>query len=93
MNTKSAKPEPDQGRKSALGLTCNIDRRGKRARAVMGASSIALGAIMLTTNLMGDVPAPIGWIGGLLLAFGAFGLFEAANGWCAVRAMGMRTKI
>ncbi|TVQ64199.1 MAG: hypothetical protein EA379_02355 [Phycisphaerales bacterium] len=88
-----ATSDSTSGGKSALGLTCNIDQRGRKARMVMGASSIVLGVIMLVTNLMGDVPAPIGWIGGVLIVVGAFGVFEAMNGWCAVRAMGFKTKV
>jgi hypothetical protein len=33
------------------------------------------------------------WLGGTLLAFGGFVLFESLRGWCALRACGIKTKI
>jgi hypothetical protein len=33
------------------------------------------------------------WLGLALAAFGAFMLFEALRGWCAVRACGIKTKL
>jgi len=33
------------------------------------------------------------WITGILGLFGAFSIFQAMMGWCAVRAMGFKTKI
>lgn len=32
------------------------------------------------------------WLGGLLAAGAAFALFEAARGWCLLRACGIKTK-
>jgi hypothetical protein len=33
------------------------------------------------------------WLGVLLLLSGAFVLFEALRGWCALRACGIKTKL
>ena len=33
------------------------------------------------------------WLGVVLLASGAFVLFEALRGWCALRACGIKTKL
>jgi hypothetical protein len=33
------------------------------------------------------------WLGWILTASGAFVLFEALRGWCALRACGIRTKL
>jgi len=64
-------------------LSCNIDRRGRAARAVSGGICLAaaLGCFFA------------GWwiAGGLLLVGGLFQLFEAARGWCVMRAMGIKT--
>lgn len=76
-----------------MGLTCNIDRRGKRVRAilgvilVLGALGFAAGAWMTGRYVAFGLPA------GMALLAGLFGLFEAANGWCAVRAMGYKTPL
>lgn len=82
--------------KSAIGLTCNIDRRGVRARAIAGGAMVALSlgagaaAIFADPGALrtGAIIASVS-----LLLGGGFCLFEAANGWCAVRALGFRTKL
>lgn len=65
-------------------LECNIDRTGRLWRT-------ASGLLCLT--------AAVGcwWFGrcgvaGVLLALALFQFFEAAKGWCVMRAMGFRTK-
>ncbi len=62
----------------------NIDRRGRVVRAVWGAALIVVGLLLL-----GRHP----WICFGLLAFGAFALYEAARGWCLMRACGLKTKL
>lgn len=70
-------------------LTCNIDRRGRLIRGVAGALTALAGVAWL---LLARPLTPWGGIlgAGLILA-GGFMLFEAARGWCAARAMGLRT--
>jgi len=65
-------------------VKCNIDRTGRLLRAASGL--LCLG-----------VAAGCWWFGrevaaGVLCAFALFQFFEAAQGWCAMRAMGFRTK-
>ena len=76
----------------AMALTCNIDRRGRWVRGVLGGVWVVLA---LGWWWLGD-PSP-GWVrwGGIaaLTTLGLFMLFEAACGWCAVRALGGRTRI
>ena len=72
-------------------LTCNIERRGRIARAICGAVFVALAVAVG----FGILPIETRWIR-LALAIplgllGAFQLFEAAAGWCIVRALGGRT--
>jgi len=63
---------------------CNIDRRGRVFRGILGA--IALGAgLYLILRTDHDF-----WGTGAC-AVGAFTLFEAIKGWCAIRAMGIGT--
>jgi hypothetical protein len=62
----------------------NIDRRGRLARAVLG--------IIL---VIGGVP--LAWVAWwaciILLLAGGFTLFEAARGWCLLRACGIKTRV
>ena len=74
-----------------MALTCNIDRRGKIARLIYGILLIVAAIIVAA---VWAIPAG-GWLGwtiaAILFASGAFAIFEARKGWCAVRAMGIRT--
>lgn len=76
-----------------MGLTCNIDRKGRASRALAGGAAIALAAALASVVWSSGLGV-WGWamVTGLAL-LGAFGLFEAAYGWCAIRAMGFKTKV
>jgi len=74
-------------------LQCNIDARGKRLRFING-GVLTLVGILLT--LFWAIPAGgwVAWVVSLVvLLSGAFVLFEARAGWCAVRAMGFKTPV
>ncbi len=76
-----------------MALTCNIDARGKAVRLVSGIALLVGGSV---TTLSWALPAggALSWAVSLgLLASGAFGIFEARNGWCALRALGVRTPL
>jgi hypothetical protein len=62
----------------------NIDRRGRVVRAVWGAALIAVGLVILGHH-------PRICLG--LVTFGVFALYEAARGWCLMRACGIKTKL
>lgn len=86
MTSKSSQP------RSRLGMTCNIDRRGKRVRGAAGVVCALIGAALAAWALLGA--GLWVWVGAAaFVAAGAFSLFEAANGWCAVRAIGWKTKV
>jgi uncharacterized membrane protein len=74
-------------------LACNIDAKGKRMRFVMGVVLTLLGVV---AAVFWAVPRG-GWIpwtvAAVLFGSGVFGLFEARAGWCALRAMGFKTRI
>jgi hypothetical protein len=74
-------------------LACNIDGKGKRMRFVMGVILTLLGVVAAVFWAM---PRG-GWIAWtatvVLVVSGVFGLFEARAGWCALRAMGFKTRI
>jgi hypothetical protein len=74
-------------------LTCNIDSRGKRLRLIMGLVFLFDGLILLFLWGM-RTGSQIGWITSIAMVVGgAFMIFEARKGWCALRAMGMRTPV
>lgn len=61
----------------------NLQRTGRILRAV-GGIALVLGGVAALFFLW--------WLGLILLASGAFVLFEAARGWCLFRACGIRTR-
>ena len=61
----------------------NLDKKGRRLRG-LGAAALILGGLAAW-------PASL-LLGLMLLASGAFVLFEALRGWCALRACGIKTK-
>ena len=61
----------------------NIDRRGRLLRAAWGAALILLGWLV-----HGGHP----WICVGLILGGVFAFYEAARGWCLMRACGIKTK-
>ncbi len=74
-----------------MSLTCNIDRRGRRIRLLMGIVLIliALPLLMLWAPRSGVYA----WIISIcILVAGLFGLFEWRFSWCAMRALGFRTR-
>jgi hypothetical protein len=74
-----------------VALASNIDATGRRIRLIAG---IVLTLFACLTLLAGALPrgsTPLAIVGGLALAAGAFLIFEARAGWCAVRALGFKT--
>ncbi len=66
-------------------FTPNIDGRGRIVRAALATVLLGAGIFAIVHGF---------WFAGLpLLGAGLFVLFEAARGWCAVRACGIRTKL
>jgi hypothetical protein len=62
----------------------NIDRRGRTARAVWGVALI-IGGLLLSVRSE--------WLCIALVAAGGFAVYEAARGWCLMRACGIKTKL
>ncbi len=77
-----------------MALECNIDSRGKAFRLKYGIIGVAAGiicSIALVIAGFGFGPiwiVPAGAIGG-----GSFAIFEGWSGWCAARALGIKTPI
>jgi hypothetical protein len=62
----------------------NLSRGGRIARAIM-ALVLLVGAFLAWSQ----VP----WLAALLFISSAFVFFEAARGWCLLRACGIKTKL
>jgi hypothetical protein len=73
-------------------LACNIDARGKKVRLIIGLL-LLLAAILVGIAAL-ERPFFIFWIiAAVLGAGGGFCVFEGWAGWCAVRAMGFKTRV
>ncbi len=64
-------------------LSPNLGFKGRVIRAVGGTALIAAGLLL---------SQPDGWICVALVAAGGFVLYEAARGWCVMRACGVKTR-
>jgi hypothetical protein len=71
-----------------FGVNCiprpNIERRGRIGRGVVGVLCLVAGVVIAVEYSV--------WLALVFLAAGVFALFEAACGWCAMRACGVKTK-
>ena len=75
-------------------MKCNIDARGKAVRLVGGLIVTIAGVAVLVATALGATGGSWVWIAGTaLLAVGGFQIFEGCAGWCALRAMGIRTRL
>ena len=73
-------------------MACNIDRRGRAARILVGAAVEAAGLGLLAWWYLGG-PAWTPWTAMGCIVGGNFAMIEGALGWCAIRAMGFRTPL
>ena len=76
-----------------MALQCNIDSKGRAARLIYGVVMMVAG---IATAAFWAVPSGsvVAWVAAVsLFVAGAFGIFEARAGWCAVRAMGFKTPL
>jgi hypothetical protein len=73
-------------------LACNIDQRGRKARLVTGVIVDLCGVAGILTGAFGNSAGLLS--AGILLSIaGSFMIFEGARGWCALRAIGIKTRI
>ena len=73
-------------------LACNIDQRGRKARIVAGAVVDLCGSILIVVGVLAS-SLPTVALGIFLCVAGSFMIFEGARGWCALRALGIKTKL
>ena len=74
-------------------MLCNIDARGRAIRRNGGILCLALGAISLGAAFSGAPWGPLLGLGAFLTLAGLFQIFESRKGWCALRAMGVKTPV
>jgi hypothetical protein len=73
-------------------LTCNIDKRGRKVRLVIGVILDCLGCLMIVGGILTSEAILLG-AGVAACLGGSFMIFEGAAGWCAIRAMGFKTRL
>ena len=71
-------------------LTCNIDRQGRKTRLVGGVIIDVCGVALIVAGVRSGSRGML--VGGIVLCLaGSFMIFEGARGWCALRALGIKT--
>lgn len=76
-----------------MAMVCkNIGKTGRRVRIIGGIIILAGGAVGVLMAWGVDRKLAVG-IGGGALLLGGFMIFEGMMGWCALRALGMKTKL
>jgi hypothetical protein len=73
--------------------TCNIDSRGKRARLILGLLQLTAAIAIAALRAYPKNSKPAWTLVSVLLATGLFTIFESRAGWCALRALGIKTRI
>jgi hypothetical protein len=74
-----------------MALQCNIDAKGKLIRLIYGVAFVSIGAL-LAVFWAWPRGGALAWVVSLIaLLGGAFAIFESRKGWCALRAMGLKT--
>ena len=74
-------------------MQCNIDARGKRVRLINGIVTLVIGIVLLFAWAL-RTGTSAAWVTSITVLFcAAFMIFEARAGWCAVRAMGFKTRV
>jgi hypothetical protein len=75
-------------------MQCNITRTGRLVRLAWGLLCLIAAAALALAEVLGWLTGWWGWVLVLPLAgLGVFGIYEARKGWCAVRAMGVKTPV
>lgn len=74
-------------------LTCNIDAKGKRVRLLGGVATLMVAAVLAVLCWVNVLPGWVWFVAAGAAIGGAFQIFEARAGWCAVRAMGIKTPV
>ena len=77
-----------------MSRVCNIDSKGQVVRLITGVIAVSVGLVMALLITQNILSSEVNWIPAIgSIAGGMFAMWEARTGWCAVRAMGIRTPI
>lgn len=77
-----------------MAFECNIGARGKAVRMKLGIRLVIISIIIAALTYFEIIPTTLGWLAtAASFGGGAFTIWEARMGWCAIRAMGFKTKI
>ena len=71
-------------------MQCNIDQRGRKARLTAGIIASGAGLVLLLAGYFRD-QLPVTLVGTVFIVSGLFMIFEGLKGWCALRALGIKT--
>jgi hypothetical protein len=74
-------------------LACNIDSRGKSFRLIWGSIALLIGLATAAAWAWTSHSAVAWAVSVVCVAGGGFMIFEARAGWCALRAMGFKTRV
>ncbi len=77
-----------------MAVSCNINRQGRTLRIVAGAMLEGPGFVLLVLRFTGVLTGDWPWfVGAAAVVGGSFMIIEGALGWCAIRALGIKTPI
>ena len=74
-------------------LQCNIDERGRLARMIVGFVIAVIGLVGIVLSIVRTGTLFTWTLSSVFLLLGGFMFFEGRVGWCAIRAMGIKTRI
>jgi uncharacterized membrane protein len=75
-------------------MNCNIDGKGRKVRAIGGICCLIVGGgFLLSALVWRSLLLPLAITGAFVVLAGAFQIFESRKGWCALRAMGIKTRL
>ena len=77
-----------------MDIACNIDAKGRVVRFLTGILAILAGFILAILIAQGTLSSEAyGLVVAGSIVGGAFAMWEAREGWCLVRALGIKTPL
>lgn len=73
-------------------MQCNIDQTGVRFRRAWGIMVLLVATVVAGLAWWSGI-GWLWWIVGAAALAGGFAIFESSKKWCALRAMGIKTRI
>ena len=75
-------------------MQCNIDAKGKAVRLIHGIIALTVGTVLMALAQLGFVQGSLWvYIAIAIIIVGIFCIVEGWAGWCALRAMGFKTRL